>query len=173
MSLIRAFIVCAAVLLPTLALAQAGPTRAAAAAQDRPLPDFLVQDPDGHDIASSVMAAQAKWLLIYVTPDCRPCNTLLRAMPRWRANGLSSRVVLVVSGPRPAAKQWVEKMLAPELQLTWYADPDRAAARALELSGAPVLIGVRNGAVEWQVGGVLNDPAALESVVRSWVEDRQ
>jgi len=64
-------------------------------------------------------------------------------------------------------------MLPPDLQLTWYADPERVAATALELSGAPVLIGVRNGAVEWQVGGVLNDPAALESVVRSWVEDRK
>jgi hypothetical protein len=163
MRFVRTFIVLAAVLL-------AG---AAASAQDRPLPEFLVQHPDGHEIASVVMSAQAKWLLIYVKPDCRPCNSLLRAMPKWNTTALPSRVVLVVAGPRTEARAWIEKMLPSDLQLTWYADPERVAATALELSGAPVLIGVRNGAVEWQVGGVLNDPAALESVVRSWVEDRK
>ena len=42
--------------------------------------------------------------------------------------------------------------------------------RALDLRGTPVLIGVERGEINWTIGGVLNDPGALESVVRKWVE---
>jgi len=145
-----------------------------ASAQNRPLPDFLVRGGADQEIASSVMSVQPKWLLVYLAPDCRPCNTLMRALPKWQSAELMVRVVLVVAGPTADARTWVEKNLPAEMQnLTWFADPDRAASKALKLTGAPVLIGVRNGQIEWQLGGVLNDPAALESVVRSWVEDRK
>jgi hypothetical protein len=32
-----------------------------------------------------------------------------------------------------------------------------------------VLIGVRQGKTEWSLSGVLSDPAALKSVVLTWV----
>jgi hypothetical protein len=164
MRVIRTFIVSVALVL----------TAAAASAQDRALPDFLVRHPDGHEVASAVMSAQPKWLLVYLTPDCRPCNTFLRALPKWQSPGLAVRLVLVIAGPRTEAKAWLDKVLPADMEApTWYADPERAAAKALELTGAPVLVGVRNGILEWELGGVLNDPAALESVVRSWVEDRK
>lgn len=122
--------------------------RGIASAQDRPLPDFLVHGAADQEIASSVMSVQPKWLLVYVAPDCRPCNTLMRALPRWQSAELMVRVVLVVAGKTADAKAWVEKSLPPEMQnLTWFADPERAAAKALKLTGAPVLIGVRNGHV--------------------------
>ena len=149
-------------------------TAAAAAAQDRPVPEFIVRNSADQEVASSVMSVQPKWLLVYLTPDCRPCNSLMRALPKWRSAELMVRVVLVVAGTHADAKAWIEKSLPPDMHtLTWYADPDRRAAKALELTGAPVLIGVRNGHLEWQLGGVLNNPAALESVVRSWGEDKK
>jgi len=149
-------------------------TAAAASAQDRAVPEFIVRNSADQEVASSVMSAQPKWLLVYVSPDCRPCNTLLRALPKWQSAELMVRVVLVVSGKHADAKAWIEKSLPADMQsLTWYADPDRQAARALELTGAPVLMGVRNGNLEWQLGGVLSNPSALESVVRSWVEDKK
>lgn len=149
-------------------------TAGAAAAQDRAIPEFVVTHPDGHEVASTVMSAQPKWLFVYLTPNCRPCNTFMRALPKWQSADLMARVVLVVSGPRAEARAWIEKSLPPELQsLAWYSDPDRAAAKALDLNGAPSLIGIRDGKIEWELAGVLNDPAALESVVRSWVEDRK
>ena len=149
-------------------------TAAVAAAQQRAVPEFIVRNSADQEVASSVMSAQPKWLLVYVTPDCRPCNALMRSLPKWQSVELMVRVVLVVAGKYADAKAWVEKSLPPEMHtLTWYVDPDRRAAKALELTGAPVLIGVRDGHLEWQLGGVLNSPAALESVVRSWVEDRK
>lgn len=160
----RAVIVAAAVLMAA----------AAASAQDRPVPEFIVRNSADQEVASSVMSVQPKWLLVYVAPECRPCNALMRALPKWQSAELMVRVVLVVAGSHAGAKAWIEKTLPADMQtLTWYADPERRAAKALELTGAPVLIGVRNGNLEWQLGGVLNNPAALESVVRSWVEDRK
>jgi hypothetical protein len=41
---------------------------------------------------------------------------------------------------------------------------------ALEIQGAPVLVGVRKGTVVWSMSGVLNDPKALASLIRSWVQ---
>lgn len=149
-------------------------TAAAAAAQDRAVPEFVVRNSADQEVASSVMSVQTKWLLVYMTPDCRPCNALMRSLPRWQSAELMVRVVLVVAGTHADAKAWIEKSLPADMHtLTWYADPARRAAKALELTGAPVLIGVRDGRMEWQLGGVLNSPAALESVVRSWVEDRK
>ena len=149
-------------------------TAAVASAQDRAIPEFIVRNSADQEVASSVMSAQRNWLLVYVSPDCRPCNTLLRALPKWQSAELMVRVVLVVSGKHADAKAWIEKSLPADMQsLTWYVDPDRQAARALEVTGAPVLMGVRNGNLEWQLGGVLSNPSALESVVRSWVEDKK
>jgi hypothetical protein len=149
-------------------------TASVAAAQDRALPEFIVRNSADQEVASTVMSVQPKWLLVYVSPDCRPCNTLMRALPKWQSAELMVRVVLVVAAKHADAKAWIEKSLPPEMHgLTWYADPERQAGRALELTGAPVLVGVRNGILEWQLGGVLNSPSALESVVRSWVEDKK
>lgn len=142
-----------------------------ASAQQGGLPAFSVHTPDGREVPSSALTTEQKWLLVYVSPGCRACETFMRALPGWQSPALLSRLVLVVGGKTPQAQAWIQKTLAPELSaLTWYTDPDRQAWDALELPGAPVLMGIQWGKVEWQLGGVLNDPAALTSVVRSWVE---
>lgn len=144
---------------------------AAVHAQDRPLPEFQVVAPDSRPVASAAIAPQNRWLLIYVSPGCRSCDALVRTLPKWQSPALLARTVLVVGGRPEAARAWVETMIAPELSgIAWYGDPDGNARAALELPGAPVLVGVQAGQVEWQLGGVLNSPSALESVVRSWVE---
>jgi hypothetical protein len=144
---------------------------AAARAADGPLPSFQVQTRDKRPVSSADIAPEQKWLLVYVSPNCRSCETLVRALPKWQSAALLARTVLVVGGPTGEASAWVDRMIAPELPtLIWYADPQGAAHAALELTGAPVLLGIERGEVQWQLGGVLNSPAALESVVRSWVE---
>lgn len=147
---------------------------ALSAAQEERLPEFVVQRQDGAPVTSEQMAPESKWLLIYLNPSCRACDTLMRALPKWQTPALMSRLVLVVGGKPAEAAAYVAKSLPEEMAgLRWYHDADRAAAHALELIGAPMLFGVQDGEIEWQLGGVLNDPAALESVVRSWVEPRR
>jgi len=156
-----------------MAMAMAAVLSAAlpADAQERALPAFEVQAPSGQAVASSALAPQEKWLLIYVSSGCRACETLVRALPKWQSAALLGRTVLVVGGAPEAAAAWVQRLVTPELPtMLWYGDASREAEQALALSGAPVLIGVQKGEVEWQLSGVLNSPAALESVIRSWVE---
>ena len=143
----------------------------ASAAEAQRLPAFQVAAPDGHKVESQAMTAEHKWLLIYLGPGCRPCESLLASLQTWQSPALMSRLVLVVGGHPAEGAAWVQKALPPELSgLRWYVDADREASTALELTGMPVLLGVLDGEVEWQVSGVLNNPSALESVVRSWVE---
>ena len=74
-------------------------------------------------------------------------------------------------GPSAAAAAYIAERLPPEAAaVAWYADETNDAARALEIQGAPVLVGVERGEIKWTISGVLNDPKALESVVRTWVE---
>jgi len=48
------------------------------------------------------------------------------------------------------------------------ADADQHASRALGLQHEPALIAVENGRIAWVVTGVLNDPSAVEPVIRNW-----
>ena len=54
----------------------------------------------------------------------------------------------------------------------WLADPDGAAWKALRLTGTPFILGIKDSQIVWSLAGVLNDPAVLESVIRSWVEPK-
>ena len=82
-----------------------------------------------------------------------------------------SRVVIIVGGPRDAAQAFIQKLTsAAPAPYRWLADPQLEAGLALGIAGSPVLIGVDRGVTEWSLAGVLDDPAALESVVRRWVE---
>jgi hypothetical protein len=148
----------------------------AAAAQDRrqPLPEFTVVAAAGGEVASGALTHETRYLLVYVVPGCKPCESLVHALGKWQSPDLIARTVLIVQGPAADAQTFLSQRLAPELAaMPWYADPERKAAVALGLTGAPVLVGVRDGRIEWTLGGVLNNPAALESVVRTWVESIQ
>jgi hypothetical protein len=158
------------VVLTALALmaAAAGTTFAA---QFRPLPAFTVVAPDGRDVPSSSLTSEARWVLVYVKPDAAATSRLLKALAEWRlAPEQVRRIVLVVEGRRDQVAAFIAAKWATENgDLMWYADAGGEAASALGLTGAPALKGVRAGAIEWALEGVLNDPAAFESVVRTWI----
>ncbi|MGC4081194.1 MAG: hypothetical protein QM736_03525 [Vicinamibacterales bacterium] len=140
-------------------------------AEDQRLPAFHVATPDGQTVDSQALTTEHKWLLVYLGPGCRPCETLLASMPKWQSAGLVARTVIIVGGRPADVPAWLQKTLPPELNgVRVYVDANREATTALELTGMPVLFGVLGGEIEWQLSGVLNSPSALESVVRTWVE---
>lgn len=141
------------------------------AIEQRPLPAFQVLSLDGTTVDSAQLSAVERWLLIYVTPECSPCDRLLQALKAWRTPQLVERIVLIVGADAVPARAWVQDQLPAEISgVAWFADERGEAVQALRLQGAPVLLGIRQGRIEWEISGVLNDPNALASVVQTWVE---
>jgi len=155
-------------LAAALFLSGAAPT--VAATEKRALPPFTVTRLDGTAIDSRQLTAEPQYVLLYVRPECRPCDRLLALVRNAKSPQFTSRVVVIVSGEADAGAAYVARQIPAEAgPLTWYADPQGAGYRALRLSGMPELIGVKDGQVMWSVAGVLNDAATVESVVRTWV----
>jgi hypothetical protein len=139
---------------------------ARAAGQDA-LPAFTLVSPAGAAVASGAISNEAHWLLIYVSTECGSCDRLLSALEQWRPTLPQGRIVLVIRGPREGAQGYATRH-ADAAGLAWYADPDQQAARALGLQHEPALVAIESGHVAWIVTGVLNDPSAVEPIIRNW-----
>jgi hypothetical protein len=131
------------------------------------LPAFTLTSPAGAAVASSEISNEARWLLIYVSTACGSCDRLLAALEQWRPTLPQDRIVVVIRGPRDDAQGYATRH-ADAAGLPWYADADQQASRALGLQHEPALIAVENGRIAWVVTGVLNDPSAVEPVIRNW-----
>jgi hypothetical protein len=131
------------------------------------LPAFTLVSPAGGAVASSEISTEARWLLIYLSTACGSCDRLLAALEQWRPTLPQGRIVVVIRGPRDEAQRYATRH-ADAAGLPWYADADQRASRALALQHEPALIAVENGRVAWVVTGVLNDPSAVEPVIRNW-----
>ena len=154
----------AAALVAALGMAAVG------AVEKGPLPAFQVAALDGAAVASSQMGPSGQWLLVYVTPTSAASARLLGGMKAWETPALDLRTVVVVGAPVADTAAFARERAAEFPAVRWFADPEGAAWKALRLTGTPYILGIRNGQVVWSLAGVLNDPKALESVVRSWVE---
>jgi hypothetical protein len=131
------------------------------------LPAFTLVSPAGAFVSSSKLSNEARWLLIYVSTACGSCDRLLSALEQWRPTLPQGRIVVVIRGPRDGAQSYATRH-ADAAGLPWYADADEQASGALGLQHEPALIAVENGRVAWVVTGVLNDPSAVEPVIRNW-----
>ena len=141
------------------------------AGEQRPLPAFTVVAPGGAAAPSQQLSTEQRWLLLYVTPGCRSCDQLLASLKEWHTPQLAARTVVVVRATPADAAEYIASHLPSEASdVAWYADATSAAWQALALTGVPVLVGIESGQIKWTISGVLNDPSALEPVVRSWVE---
>ncbi|MGH7306189.1 MAG: TlpA family protein disulfide reductase [Candidatus Rokuibacteriota bacterium] len=135
-----------------------------------PLPSFDLRAADGTRVSSVDLLGQQQWILLYATPGCRPCDDLLASLGRLRADGLIRRTVLVIGAPAGEARAYAHRALPNELRrLRWYADDQANAWRALQLAGAPMLVGIRDGRVEWGLSGAVNDAESLRALVSHWL----
>ena len=136
-----------------------------------PLPPFTVVTATGAAVTSATLSSETKWLLIYVVPGNPACNTMLTALHAWASPAFLSRVVILVGGKRETAQRFIESRATTTTgAYTWYADPDGSAAKTLQIQSVPTVIAVTQGKIEWTLGGVLNDPSAIEPVLRAWIE---
>jgi hypothetical protein len=137
---------------------------------ERPLPAFEVVSGAGAAVSSAQLTSEPQYLLVYVNAASTTSRRLLDAMGEWATPALAQRTVLLIGGTPEEAQRFIETGVPESLQgMTRYFDTSRSAWQALNLRGSPVLIGVRQGKTEWSLSGVLSDPAALKSVVLTWV----
>src|SRR5712672_2100052 len=143
---------------------------ALAPGEQRPVPAFDLMSADGAAVASSSLSTEPRWLLVYVSPDCRSCDRLISSVIDWQRTLPPNRIVLVIDGSSSAALSYAhDRGIADVTGITWYADPARHGRNALGLQYSPALVAVENGQLAWVVSGVLNDPQAVEQVVRGWM----
>jgi hypothetical protein len=157
-------VLCAGILLTCLC-------PAAGRAEQPSLPSFRVVGPDGAATDSQTLGVAERWLLIYLVPGSEDGGRYLRSLKRANNPALSARSLLLVGGDAAMGRAFLEGHLPAELQgLPWYADPAGEAWQALGLHGAPVILGIHQGRIEWAISGVLTDPRTFESAIRSWLE---
>jgi hypothetical protein len=140
----------------------------ARALEQNALPVFDLVSRLGAAVASSELSREPRWLLIYVSTDCGSCDRLVSALEQWRPTLPQGRIVVVIGGSRDAAQGYAAQH-ADVAGTAWYVDVDQKCARALGLQHVPALVAVENGRIEWVVTGVLNDPSAVEPIVRNWM----
>ena len=85
-------------------------------------------------------------MLIYVTPGCRSCDSLLQAIERWQSPQLSSRLVIVV-GASLADAGWLMRRTGGAIQPGWFADPRGQLLDALGAVRAPAVLAF--AAISW------------------------
>lgn len=141
--------------------------------ETKTLPVFEVVDLEGNTVGSEQLPVDDKWLLVYMQPHCRPCDGMLRLFENRDEATDHSRKVLVVVGGASAEELGRIAAKAPWLPpSSWYADPRRQAARALKIQGSPVVLGILNKTVEWNLAGVAADEERLKSILATWNENQ-
>jgi hypothetical protein len=136
-----------------------------------PLPDFPLVTADGKTVSSAQLHLPNRWLLIY-TQDSSHTSAVLNTLKDEPPSLLSGRILLIVGG---ATAKDIAPFAAryPHLNsVTWYGDPDRAALQAMNLRGAPAVLGIRQDTVQWMLTGSLPDKDRLASILKSWKNNK-
>lgn len=168
--LMKSRLAVAAMAAAVLALgATAGRVRAAGPS---PLPDFELTQLDGRTIPSrTAVPTQGKWLLVYVQARCAPCDRLLGLIKLDQYPFLPSRM-LIVQGGASAADTILARQKFGDLETAqWYADGSRSAWTALQMSGVPMVFGMRDNVIEWSISGVFPSGDELKTILSSWVAE--
>ena len=135
-------------------------------------PPFALRAPDGTRVGSADVLGREPWIVLYAIPGCAPCDQLLTSLSRLGTRRLLQRTVLVIGASQEDARAYVRERVPPELRgLRWYADEQAEAWQALRLGGTPMLVGVRDGRVEWALSGTVSDPESLSGLLSSWLGD--
>jgi hypothetical protein len=145
-------------------------TRAPRAIERMALPSFPLAATDGRTVSTEWLVRPGRWLLVYIEPNCGPCEKILRMIKNDEHPRVAERLVIVVGAATPDAVRAGSAQLPDLAASGWYADPTRAAIVPLKLAGAPVIFGMDAGMIEWSLYGVLSDSGDVKSALASWVE---
>jgi hypothetical protein len=141
----------------------------AAAIEPVPLPDIQLTAADGTTIKSAALPTQGNWLMIYIQPRNQFSDNLLRLFKKDQYPTLAQHAVIIVGGSTDDLKTAQARF--PELALaTWYADTNRSAFTLMKLTGAPMILGIKQRTIAWSLSGILADVNVAKSIVNTWLQ---
>ena len=132
------------------------------------LPAFTLMRGDATSVASQSLVQTGGWVIVYVAPQCKPCQAILRSIDETGNPSLVRRVVVVVAGATAESLRG-ESARYPNLAgATWLGDAANAIPQAIAGAAAPTILGLRGQMIEWSLAGVLMDATDLKSVLAKW-----
>jgi hypothetical protein len=141
----------------------------AGAVEPVPLPDIQLTAADGTTIKSTALPSQGNWLMIYIQPRNQFSDNLLRLFKKDQYPTLAQHAVIIVGGSVDDLKNAQARF--PELALaTWYADTNRSAFGLMKLTGAPMILGIKQRTIAWSLSGILADVNVAKSIVNTWLQ---
>jgi hypothetical protein len=141
----------------------------AVAVEPVPLPDIQLTAADGSTVKSSALPTTGNWLIIYIQPRNQFSDNLLRLLKKDQYPTLAAHAVIIVGGSIDDLKTAQTRF--PDLATaTWYADTNRSAFTLMKLTGAPMILGIKQRTIAWSLSGVLSDVNVAKSILNTWVE---
>ena len=142
---------------------------AAMAIEPVPLPDIQLTAADGSTVKSSALPTTGNWLLIYIQPRNQFSDNLLRLLKKDQYPTLAAHAVIIVGGSTDDLKTAQSRF--PDLAAaTWYADTNRSAFSLMKLTGAPMILGIKQRTISWSLSGILSDVNVAKSILNTWLE---
>lgn len=131
---------------------------------------FTVFAPNGDQVAGTTLLAGERKVVVLVAPASEAAARLVKAIARWSSGEprWRSRVLIIVHAPLTQAHEWLIAQWGGEDLPLWGANADASAWRALGFQGFVGVAGVVNGAIDWKLDGVIDDPSAVELPMRAW-----
>jgi hypothetical protein len=138
------------------------------AVEQRALPPFQVQAPDGTKVGTGQVALPGRQALIYVDADCGTCAALFTALAGLDAAEVEA-VTFLVRGDGLSAASLMGRLTAAMPNVRWFIDEHGSAYTALQLETTPVVLGLKSGRIVWARAGQVKAAASLNSALRSWL----
>lgn len=140
----------------------------AVAVEPVPLPDIQLTAADGSTVKSSALPTAGNWFIIYIQPRNQFSDNLLRLLKKDDYPTLAAHAVIIVGGSTDDLKTAQARF--PDLaSATWYADTNRSAFTLMKLTGAPMILGIKQRTISWSLSGVLSDVNVAKSILNTWL----
>lgn len=149
--------------------------QAMASRKNRPpleaLPSFSLTALTGESVAVSTLQHQGHWLMLYLRPNCAPCETVLQSLAGTERRQLQGgKPLLVVVRGHSTSEVTELRAKYPALgDAVWVLDQKGDGMKALKLASMPTLYALYDGGVAFTLPGTVGNPATVEKMAGTWM----
>ena len=149
----------------------AAPLTPALAAGPPVLADFDLTAPDGSIVNTRTFPSDPRWLILYLQPNCKPCDTVLQLIKNQDRNPSVNRRLVIIGGGMSLSDLRRYRTKFPDLaSARWYIGSAKETRASLKASGAPVVLGISRRTIMWLLNGVPSDTRQLRVSMEAWTK---